>query len=61
MFADALRRSCRGVLHSVLFVLGTVVLGAIWLLFNLLVIAPLYVAALIKDEIRELSRRAGGA
>ena len=44
MFADALRRSCRGVLHSVLFVLGTVVLGAIWLLFNLLVIAPLYVA-----------------
>jgi hypothetical protein len=28
----------------VLFVLGMVVLGAIWLLFNLLVIAPLYVA-----------------
>lgn len=44
MFADAFPRSCRGVLHSVVNVLGTVVLGAIWLLFNLLVIAPLYVA-----------------
>ena len=44
MFADAFPRSCRGVLQSVLFVVGTVVLGAIWLLCNLLVIAPLYVA-----------------